>query len=220
MGVARETLGVKIMAAVVKKWCVTDPVAEAVVFDWTIENVLIQCCSGRSLKSSCFSSKAAKWFLTIHKETNGSYVSIYVSRTFFNMVVDVFAGFKVSIGEEKTCFSHVKTFGECCGMDNIPDDVADEDDSDEPLEPYEMSSYGFREYILYKDSYVRRPMAATCPSMFQELGSIWMSTCLLVSIFQLEKEKHVCLTCKHLLMAVVTMSVMKSLMNQMRYQWR
>lgn len=34
-------------------------------------------------------------------------------------------------------------------------------------------------------------MAATCPSMFQELGSIWMSTCSLVSIFQLEKEKRV-----------------------------
>ena len=90
------------MATIVKKWCVTDPVAETIVFDWTIENFLSQHGTGVCLKSKIFSSKSAQWYLSVSSHdkysSKGNYVSLRVSRTMFNSVVSILASFKVSIG--------------------------------------------------------------------------------------------------------------------------
>ena len=127
------------MATVQKKWCVTDPVAETIAFDWTIENFRIQCRSGRALKSSCFSCKTAQWFLVLDKESDCSYVSVYVSRSWFNSEIDVVAWFEISIGKDKVCTSRVRTFGVHDGSACVTDDQSD------------MSSFGYDEYMLYSD---------------------------------------------------------------------
>ena len=83
------------MAAVAKKWCVTDPVVETVVFDWTIENALSQCyfqygfCDEENgtppftsyVRSKEFASKNNRWSLKLYRHKENIVVMIELSHT-------------------------------------------------------------------------------------------------------------------------------------------
>ena len=129
------------MAAVVKKWCVTDPVAETIVFDWTIENFLSQRGCDQLLKSKIFASKSAKWYLklgTYKLRQDVEYVSLWVARVDLNDKSGIVACFKLSIGES-------------CSQESCAYNFKKPSSSYTPSDPVEICVYGFEKHTLWSD---------------------------------------------------------------------